>query len=131
MDTGERFKRIAPFNLVPKWFQYLRLALPQNRKWLDYSVAQTFEEFRRACPGRLENVVRELTIVRTLLNNDEIVDLTELLPDLSELCRHQLPEKRADADVSEIITFPANRAAARRIVSVLGMVKRLFHEPVE
>src|SRR5258708_32059594 len=131
MDTGERFQRIAPFNLVPKWFQYLRLTLAQNRKWLDYSIAQTFEEFRRACPGRLENVARELTIMRALLNNDEIVDLTQLLPDLSELCQHQLPEKRADADVSEIIAFPANRAAARRIVSVLGMVKPLFHEPRE
>src|SRR5439155_15836989 len=109
MDSSERFERIAPFNLVAKWFQYLRLALSQNRKWLDYSIAQTFEEFRGAFSGRLENVARELTIVRTLLNNDEIVGFTELRPYLSKLGRHQLPEKRADADVSEIITFPANR----------------------
>src|SRR6266436_2291355 len=100
MDSSERFKRIAPFNLVPKWFQYLRLALSHNRKWLDYPVAQTFEEFRGAFSGRLENVARELTIVRALLNNDEVFDLTELRPDLSKLCQHQLPEKRADADVS-------------------------------
>ena len=69
--------------------------------------------------------------MRTLLNNDKIVDFTELLPDLSELCRHQLSEKRSDADVGEIITFPANRAAARGIVSVLRMVKRLLHKPGE
>jgi len=76
-------------------------------------------------------IVEDSAVVRALLNNDKIVDFTELRPDLSELCRHQLPEKRADADVSEIITFPANRAAARGIVSVLRMVKRLFHEPGE
>src|SRR4029453_75589 len=79
----------------------------------------------------MENIACKLTIVRALLNKDKIVDFTELLPDLSELCRHQLAEKRADADVSEIITFPPNRAATRGIVSVLGMVKRLFHKPGE
>jgi hypothetical protein len=69
--------------------------------------------------------------MRTLLNDDKIIDFTEVLPYLGELCRHQLSEKRADADVGEIITFPANRAAARGIVSVLRVVKRLFHEPGE
>ena len=111
MDTRERFKRIAPFNLVSKWFQHLRLALPQNRKSLDDSIVQRFEELRHARLGELENVARKLTVVCTLLNDDKIVVFTELLPDLSELCRHQLPEKRADADVSEVITFPANRVA--------------------
>src|SRR4029450_3998373 len=129
MDTGERFKRIAPFNLVSERFQHLRLALSQNRKWLGYSIAQRFEEFRRAGLGRMGEVAWKLAIVRALLDNDKVVDFTELLPDLSELCHHQLPEKRADADVSEIIAFPANRAAARGIVSVLRMIKRLFHEP--
>ena len=131
MDTGEWFKRTPPFNLVSKGFQRLRLALSQNRKWLDYSIIQSFEEFRRACLGRLENVARELAIVRTLLGNDKIVDFSELLPDLSELCQDQFPEERADADVSEIITFAANRAAARGIVSVFWMIKCLFHEPGE
>ncbi len=47
-----------------------------------------------------------------LLNNDKVVDFAEFLPDLCELCNHQLPEKRPDADVSEIISFAAYRAAA-------------------
>ena len=64
-----------------------------------------------------------------LLNNDKVVDFAELLPDLTELRRHQLPEKRSDADVSEIITFPSNRAAAGGIISLLWMVKHLLHEP--
>src|ERR1700745_654521 len=104
METDEWFKRISPFNLISKWFQHLRLPLSQNRKWLDYSVTQSLEEFRRALLGRLENVARKLTVVCPLLNNDKIVDFTELLPDLGELCQHQLPKERADADVREIIT---------------------------
>jgi hypothetical protein len=42
-----------------------------------------------------------------------------------------LPEERPDAYVSKIIAFPANRTATGGIVSVLGMVKHLLHEPVE
>jgi hypothetical protein len=131
MDTGEWFERVAPFNLISKWFQYLRLPLSQNRKRLDYSVAQSFEEFGRAFLRSLENVARELAIMCALFNNNKIVGFTELLPDLRELCQHQLPKEGADADVSEIIAFSANRAAAGGIVSVLGMVKDLVHEPVE
>ena len=59
MNADEWFKRIAPFNLVPKWFQHLRLPLSQNRKWLDYSIAQSFEEFRRALLRGLENVAAQ------------------------------------------------------------------------
>ena len=39
-------------------------------------------------------------------------DLAESLPDLGELCGQQLPKKRPDAHVSEIISFAAYRAAA-------------------
>src|SRR4029077_16511599 len=131
MDADEWIERIAPFNFVSKWFQCLRLLLSQNRKWFDYSVPRSFEEFRRAFLRRLEDVARELAIVCALLNNDKIVDFAEVLPDLSELCHHQLPEKRPYADVSEIITFAANHAAAGAVISVLGMVKHLLHEPVE
>src|SRR4029077_11939178 len=102
-----------------------------NRKWFDYSVPRSFEEFRRAFLRRLEDVARELAIVCALLNNNKVVDFAEFLPDLSELCQHQLPENRPDAYVSEIIAFPANRAGAGGIISVLGMVKHLLHEPVE
>src|SRR6266508_1188248 len=56
---------------------------------------------------------------------------SELRQDLGELHQHQLSKEGADADVSEIIAFAANRAAAGGIVSVLGMVKHLLHEPGE
>src|SRR4029450_7903516 len=98
----------------------------QNRKRFDDAVAQSLEEFRRAFLGSLENVAGALAIMGTLLNDDETVGLAELLPDFCELRQHQLPEERTDADVSKIIAFPANGAAAGRIVSVLGMIKRLL-----
>jgi hypothetical protein len=107
------------------------LLLLQNRKGLDYSIAQSREESRRAFLRRFKNVASELPVVSRLLNNDKIVDFAELLPDLSELRHHQFSEERADADISEIITFSANHAVAGGIVSVLGMVKRLLHEPGE
>ena len=69
--------------------------------------------------------------MRALLNDHKIVDFTQSLPDFRELHEHQLPEERADADIRKIIAFPANRAALGGIVSVLVMVKRLFHEPGE
>ena len=75
--------------------------------------------------------MREPPIVRALFDDHEIVDLAELLPDLGKLRAQQLPEQRADADIGEIITFSANHAVAGGIVSVLGMVKRLLHEPGE
>ena len=131
MDAHEGLQRIAPFNPVAKWFQSLRLSLLQNWKWLDYSVAQSFEEFRRALLQRFENVARELPIMRALLDNHEVVDFAESLPDFRELRAQQVPKQRADTHVGEIIAFPSNRAATRGIVSVLGMVERLVHEPGE
>ena len=80
---------------------------------------------------RFENVARELPIMRALVDNHEVLDFAKSLPDFRELRAQQVPKQRADAYVGEIITFPSNSAAARRIVSVLGMVQRLLHEPGE
>src|SRR5438094_782716 len=84
-------------------------------------------EIRRTLLQRFENVARELPIMRSLLDNHEMVRSAELFPDLAQLRSQQLPKQRADAYVGEIIAFPSNRAAARGIVSVLGMVERLLH----
>ena len=61
----------------------------------------------------------------------EVVDFADSLPDFSKLRAQQLPEQRANTHIGEIITLPSNRAATRRIVSVLGMVERLVHKPGE
>src|SRR6476661_6358257 len=131
MDAHEGLQRIAPFNSVAKWFQTLRLSLLQNWKWLDYSVTQSFEESRRSLLQRFEYVARELPIMRALLDNREVVDFAEPLPDFRELRPQQLPKQRADTHVSEIIALASNRAATRGIVSVLRMVEGLAHKPGE
>src|SRR6266516_2928605 len=129
MNAHKGLQRAVPFDLIAKQFQRPRLLLLQNRKGLDYSIAQSREESRRAFLRRFKNVVREPPIVRALFDDHEIVDLAELLPDLGKLRAQQLPEQRAYADVGEIIAFASNRAASGGIVSMLRMVERLLHEP--
>ena len=68
-------------------------------------------------------------MVGSLLNNDEIVDLAEPFPHFRELHRQQLSEKRSDAHIRKIIATPSNRAFAGGVISVLGMIERLAHEP--
>ena len=70
-------------------------------------------------------------MVRALLDEDEFISPAEPFPDFRELSGQQLAEERADAHICEIISAATNRAPARRIVSVLGMIKRLVHEPGE
>src|SRR4029077_5441031 len=129
MNADEWLQGSVPFDLVAKQFECPRLPLLQSRKWLDYSVAQSREEFRRVFLCKFENVTRELSMVRALLDNDEIVDPTESLPDFGELHGQKLAEQRANAHVGEIVAFPPNRAAPGGIVSVLRMIERLLHKP--
>ena len=68
-------------------------------------------------------------MVRALLDNDEIVDSAESLPDFSKLRGQKFPEQRADAHVGEIIARSPNHAAPGGIVSVLRMIERQVHEP--
>ena len=113
MDAGEWLKRIAPFNFVSKRFQHLRLALSQNRKRLDYSVvaklrripARVIWQNSRTSRANWPSCAPCSTMTKSLI-------LPSSLPDFGELCGHQLPEKRPDADVREIISFAAYRAAA-------------------
>src|SRR6476659_3222128 len=53
MDAREWFRRVQPLNLIAKRLEPPALLLFQNWKWLEYSVAQRFEEFR-------QRVLREL-----------------------------------------------------------------------
>src|SRR5215468_2011310 len=129
MNACERLNRIVPFHFVAIRFEHLPLSLLQNRKWLHDSVAQNCEEFRRALLRRFQNVARELSIVRTLLDNHEIVDLPEPLPDFGKLRGQESSEERADTHVREVIAVPSDRTPPTGIISVLGMIERLLHEP--
>src|SRR6266480_1919298 len=131
MHAGEWFRRLSPLNLIAKSLEPPALLLFQNWKWLEYPVAQRPEEFRQALLRKLENIPRERPVVRPLLDNDEIIHLPKALPDFEELRGQQLPKERPHAHVREIISFAAYSAAARRIVTVLGMIEGLPHEPGE
>src|SRR4029450_7664073 len=84
MDAREWFRRGWPVNLIAKRFQRPALLVFQNWKWLDYPIAQRFEEFRQALLHELENIPRELPVVRPLLHNDEIIHLAEASPEFGQ-----------------------------------------------
>ena len=131
MNAHEWLQRIEPLDLMAKTFKRPLLPLLQNGKRLDYSVAQRCEELRLAFFCKLEDVVRELAIMRTLFNDYEVIDLSQLLPNFGKLRTEQLAEQRPHADVGKIIAVSSDRAAARGIISVFWMVKRLLHKPGE
>jgi len=58
----------------------------------------------------LENIQRELSVVRPLLENDKIIRFAETLPDFAELRDQQLRKKWPHAYVREIISFAAYHA---------------------
>src|SRR6266480_7502400 len=128
MNAQEWLQRVAPFHLIAKPFQRPRLPVLQDRKGLDYSVAQSCEEFWCAFLHRFENVARELPVVCALFDDSEIFHAAESLPHFSKLHGQKFPKQRAYADVREIIAFTSDCAAPGGIVSMFGMVERLVHE---
>lgn len=105
------------------------MSILQDWKRLHDSVSQNRKKVRVAVTRRLQHVTRKVTMVRALLDNDEVVGFAKPFPHFSELRSQQLSKKRTDAHVREVIAVPPNRAPARRIISVLRMIERLFHEP--
>jgi len=127
----EFIERSSPLHAIAKFAERLRLSILQRRKRLDDSVAQSGKEFRETFPRRVESVTREVAMVRALLDDDEIVDLAEAFPHLGKLRGEQLSEERTDADISNVIALAPDRRSPARIISVLAVIKRLFHEPDE
>ena len=66
-----------------------------------------------------------------MFDDKEIVGLAEPFPDLDELRGKQFAKERTDTDVREIIAVPADCSAAAGVIAMLGMIKRLLHEPGE
>src|SRR4051794_10544671 len=79
----------------------------------------------------LENIARELPIVRALLDDRERIRRAEQLADLRELHRHHFAEERAEGDAGEVIALSSDTRAARAVVTVFGLIQRLLHEPRE
>src|SRR6266478_5224226 len=111
MNAGKWFERIdgiAPFDFAFIFRERLRLAILQDGKRFDDSIAQSGEKFRPAFARRAEHVARKVAVMRALFDDDEVVDLVESLPHLRELRSQQLPEERTDAYAGEIISAAAN-----------------------
>src|SRR6266513_699464 len=80
-------------------------------------------------------------MMRALFDDKEVVrhgqsvlwriDFAEPFPDFSELRGKQFAKERTDADVREIIAASSDRGPVAGIITVLGMIKRLPHEPGE
>src|SRR5438874_7670831 len=87
------------------------------------------EKVRVVFAHGFKQVACKFAMMRALLDKDEIVDLAKLFPDFGKLSGQQLPEDRTNAHICEIISTAPNRAPSGGIVSVLGMIKRLSHEP--
>ena len=82
-------------------------------------------------PQKFENIAGKISVVRALFNDREVGHSPELFPNLGELSREQLAKERADADVGEVIAVTSDGSTIARIITVIGMIKRLFHEPGE
>ena len=70
-------------------------------------------------------------MMRALLDDYEVVDLANSFPDFRKLRSEQLSKDRSDADVREVIASSSNRGGAAGIITLLGMIERLLHEPGE
>ena len=111
MNAGkwlERIDGIAPFDFAFIFRERLRLAVLQDGRRFEDSIAQSGEKFRPAFARGAEHVARKVAMMRALFDDDEVVDLVESLPHLRELRSQQLPEERTDAYAGEIISAAAN-----------------------
>src|ERR1700751_3311611 len=97
MDADKWFQRVWPLNLIVERLELPALLLFQHWKWFKYPIAQRVEKFRQTLLRELEDIQRELPVVRTLLDNDKIIRLAEALPNFMELRDQQLPKKRPHA----------------------------------
>src|SRR5437868_3856117 len=77
----------------------------------------------------LEDITRELPVMRALLHDREFVRRAEQFTDLRELARHHPTEHRTDADAGEVVALSSYMRAAGAVVTMLRRIERLFHEP--
>src|ERR1700676_3983947 len=111
MNTGKWFEGIdgiEPFDFAFILRERLRLAVLQDGKRFDDSIAQEGEEFRPALARGAEHVARKVPVMRALFDDDGVVDPAKSLPYLRELRGQQSPEERTDAYAGEIISATAN-----------------------
>jgi hypothetical protein len=114
----------------------MRHLLPPRGKFPQLRGPALFERFddddaRRSARPDGQDVVHQLAIVRTLLDEREVGGVAEQRAHFEELRGEQLSENRTDADAGEEIALPPGAAFRRRVVSAPRMIERDGHEFVE
>ncbi len=132
MNTAKRFhhrERFHPFRACGKGQQHPLLPLPQQSERLHNPITHRRKQVRVLFAQRLQHIAREFTMVCALLDDHEIIRPAERFPNLGKLTGDQFPKQRPHAHAREIIAPPPDRAASRAVITMLGMIKRLLHEP--
>jgi hypothetical protein len=104
MDADEWLQigyRFPPRHFSRKIAKPLPLPGLQDRKGLDHAIAQRGKKIRRTLLHRLQDIAREIPMMRALL------------------------------DYCKIIPAPPDLALPRAVVTQLRMIERLLHEPGE
>src|SRR2546423_876136 len=130
MDAGERLKvgeGFMPRHLVVQFGKRFLLSPLQNRKGFDDRIPKRRWKIAHCC----QNIVGELTMMRALFDDCEMIRPAHDFPHLGKLRREHSSKERTDADAGKIIAAPPDLTLARAIVTELRMIERLLHEPVE
>src|ERR1700730_10506539 len=109
VHTTERLElrqRLSPLHTIAKPGQSLRLSILPDPEWFDDKVAKSRKEIRRPVASCRQNVAGKLAVMRALLNDDELVDLTEAFPNLRKLRAEPLPETPAATTTSKVTDLP-------------------------
>ena len=78
-----------------------------------------------------EDILRELPVVRPLLDDGEGDRRIHPQPHFLELLGHQFAEDFPDAHARIKIAAPPDARPPAAVITVLGMIQRLLHEPLE
>lgn len=116
----QRCEALYPLRAIT---EALRLRFTITRIRLHDEIAQ------RTAFQSTQNVLRELSVMRALLDDREILRFTERLPFLNGLHGQQLAEQRPDAHAGKKIALSADATRPGSIIAVFRMIERQFHDP--
>src|SRR5688572_33266085 len=106
----------------------LALVGGKRGRWLHNAIGRRGKALRIRFLQRTEHIRREVSFMCSLLYDGETGRLPEMAPHLCKLPGEQFPKQRADTDVREEVPFSSHLRTAARVVTVLGVIERQFHE---
>jgi hypothetical protein len=126
MDTGEfreGFRRVHPLDAAAP--EAILLGLAKRRERFD-------EDHGRAIEGRsgerVENVIREASVVRALFDEREIPGAAEGFPEFDKLAGENFAQHGAEAHARVKIPAASDDSASRGVVALPGIIESQLHE---